>query len=68
MLGEAATTEIARKKDIAGFEPNKKAAKEGGTVAGNARKNLENRSGRKVVSAINYKEISESKARKLLAQ
>jgi DNA-damage-inducible protein D len=37
MLGEAATTEIAQKRDVVGFEPNKKAANDGGTVAGNAR-------------------------------
>ena len=66
MLGEAATTEIAQKRDVVGFEPNKKAAKDGGTVVGNARKDLENQSGRKVVSAINYKQIPEKKARKLL--
>jgi DNA-damage-inducible protein D len=66
MLGEAATTEIAQKRDVVGFEPNKKAAKDGGTVAGNARKDLENQSGRKVVSAINYKQLPEKKVRKLL--
>jgi hypothetical protein len=66
MLGEAATTEITQKKDLRGFEPAKKAANEGGTVAGNARKDLEKRSGRKVVSAINYKELPEKKVRKML--
>ncbi len=66
MLGEAATTEITQKKDIVGFEPAKKAANEGGTVAGNARKDLEKRSGRKVVSAINYKELPEKHVRKML--
>ena len=54
MLGEAATTEIARNKDAQGFVPNKRAAKEGGGVAGNARKELEERSGRKVVTRQNY--------------
>lgn len=68
MLGEAATTEIAQKRDVVGFDPNKKAAREGGTVAGNARKDLEKKSGRKVVSAVNYKELPEKKARKLLEQ
>ena len=34
MLGEAATTEIARNKDAQGFVPNQRAAREGGTVAG----------------------------------
>jgi hypothetical protein len=66
MLGEAATTEITQKKDITGFGPAKKAAREGGTVAGNARKDLEKKSGRKVVSAINYKALPEKKVRKML--
>lgn len=54
MLGEAATTEIARNKDAQGFIPNKVAAREGGTVAGNARNQLEDKSGRRVVSRGNY--------------
>ena len=54
MLGEAATTEIARNKDAQGFVPNKQAANEGGTVAGNARRELEQRSGRKVITSENY--------------
>ncbi len=54
MLGEAGTTEIARRKDAQGFVNNRKAAKEGGAIAGNARKALEAKSGRRVVSAENY--------------
>jgi DNA-damage-inducible protein D len=54
MLGEAATTEIARNRDAQGFVPNKRAAKEGGTVADNARRQLETKSGRKVVTRHNY--------------
>jgi hypothetical protein len=54
MLGEAATTEIARNRDARGFDPNRKAAKDGGEVAGNARRQLEARSGRKVVTSKNY--------------
>ncbi|HZL36946.1 MAG TPA: Bro-N domain-containing protein [Tepidisphaeraceae bacterium] len=54
MLGEAATTEIARNKDARGFQKNKHAAHEGGAVAGNARRQLESKSGRKVIVADNY--------------
>jgi DNA-damage-inducible protein D len=54
MLGEAATTEIARNKDARGLIPNKKAAREGGSIAGNARRQLEAKSGRKVVTRGNY--------------
>ena len=66
MLGEAATTEITQKKDVIGFAPAKNAAREGGSVAGNARKDLEKRSGRKVVSAVNYKKLPEKQMRKML--
>ncbi len=60
MLGEAATTEIARTKDAQGLPENKIAAKAGGAVAGNARRELENKSGRKVVSRENYLDAPES--------
>lgn len=60
MLGEAATTEIARNKDTQGFNPNQQAAREGGTVAGNARRELEQRSGRKVVTGENYLSLTQS--------
>lgn len=48
MLGEASTTEIARNKNAQGFHQNRKAAKKGGVIAGNARKELERKSGKKV--------------------
>lgn len=54
MLGEAGTTEIARRKDAQGFADNHRAAKEGGAVAGNARKELEAKTGMPVVSRQNY--------------
>ena len=56
MLGEASTTEIARNKNAQGFPQNEKAAIEGGTVAGNARKELEKKSGNRVVSSKNFKD------------
>ncbi len=65
MLGEASTTEIARNKDAQGFQQNKKASKDGGKIAGDARKALEKKSGRKVVSKQNYKELPEKEVRKL---
>jgi prophage antirepressor-like protein len=54
MLGEASTKEIAVNKDTQGFSENKKAAKDGGKIAGDARKQLEIKSGKKVVSTNNY--------------
>jgi len=56
MLGEAATTEIARKKDARGFTENKVAANKGGQIAGKARKELESQTGKRVVSRKNYLE------------
>jgi hypothetical protein len=61
MLGEASTTKIARNKDALGFDENKHAAKEGGTVAGVARKEMERRSGEKVVTQENYLNEPETK-------
>lgn len=54
MLGEASTTEIAVQRDAQGFAENKKTARAGGNIAGNARKELEQKSGRKVVSTSNF--------------
>jgi len=54
MLGEASTTEIARNKNKQGFPENKTAAREGGAVAGKARKDLELKSGKKVSTNKNY--------------
>lgn len=53
-LGEAATTEIARTDDTQGLVENKQAAQRGGSVAGNARKQLEYETGKKVISRKNY--------------
>ena len=54
MLGEASTTVIARKEDAQGFDENKLAARAGGEVAGNARNDLETRTGEKVTTKQNY--------------
>lgn len=60
MLGEAATTEITRNTEVQGFDAGKTAAQEGGAVAGRARKDLETKSGRKVVTSENYLEQPEA--------
>ena len=54
MLGEASTKEITVNTDTQGFQENKKAAKAGGKIAGDARKQLELKSGKKVVTSENY--------------
>lgn len=64
MLGEASTKEIVVNTNPEGFEANKKAAKDGGKIAGDARKQLEKKTGKKVVTKNNY--LPESKERKKL--
>jgi prophage antirepressor-like protein len=59
MLGEAATTEIARTDDARGFDENKKSARKGGEVAGKARTDLEQKTGKRVVTRENYLTISQ---------
>ena len=54
MLGERVSTEITRKEDSQGFINNKDAAKRGGRVAGNARKETEKELGRPITSRENY--------------
>jgi hypothetical protein len=54
MLGEASTTAIVKTKNPKGFIQNKVAAKQGGRIAGDARKALEIKTGEKVVSKENY--------------
>ena len=69
MLGEAATTKIAKTKEAKGFEENKFAAKQGGEVAGNARKEAEEKIGRSLVSENNFLDAPEKikkKEKKLL--
>jgi hypothetical protein len=54
MLAEVSTTEIARERDVKGLNENRHAAKQGGSVAGNARKEIESRTGKPVISSGNF--------------
>jgi hypothetical protein len=60
MLGERATTEIHRTEDSEGMKKLKTDAQEGGSIAGNARKALEKRLKKPIVSAHNYLKEKES--------
>ena len=55
MLAEVTTTEISKTKKPKGINENAKVAKEGGKVAKNARKDIEKRIGKKVISKVNAK-------------
>jgi hypothetical protein len=65
MLGEASTTAIVKTQNPKGFKENKKVAKQGGDVAGNARKELEIKTGEQVVSTTNYKVLEEKKQKRM---
>lgn len=65
MLGEASTSAIVKTKNPIGFTENKKVAKQGGAVAGNARKELEEKTGEKVVSNENYLLVPEKSKKKI---
>jgi len=65
MLSERATTEIHRTEDSKGVVKLKQDAKAGGDISGNARKQLEKKIGRPIVSADNF--LKPSKRRKKLA-
>jgi hypothetical protein len=63
MLAETATTEISQVRDPKGLDQNKKVAREGGSIAGNARKDIESKTGRKVITDKNAKELKLLKER-----
>ncbi|RLD90058.1 MAG: hypothetical protein DRJ09_05335 [Bacteroidetes bacterium] len=61
MLAEATTTEISKEKKPKTFLESKIIAKQGGTIAGNTRKEIEEKTGKNVVTPLNAKELEEKK-------
>ena len=59
MVGEKATTDIAIAKDAQGFSENKDAAKEGGDIAGNTRRQIEQKTGKTLVSSDNFMHLTD---------
>jgi hypothetical protein len=57
MLAETATTEISQKRQPKNFPENKKVAREGGTIAGNARREIESKTKHKVITSKNAKKL-----------
>ncbi|MFA9392292.1 MAG: Bro-N domain-containing protein [Prolixibacteraceae bacterium] len=57
MLAEATTTEISKEKKPKGFQESKIVANQGGTIAGNTRKEIEAKTGKSVVTSANAIEI-----------
>lgn len=69
MLAEATTTEFSKKKDPKTMIESKVIARQGGTVAGNTRKDIENQLGESIVTARNVKDyLSETDSKKFLKQ
>ncbi len=69
MLAEATTTELTQTVNPQGLEENKAVAKEGGTVAGNARKDIEARTGKPVITsknALNFSKLIDEVSHKKL--
>jgi len=61
MLAETVTTEISNKDEPKDFDENKKVAREGGSIAGNARKNIEEKIGKKVITSDNFETLKNKK-------
>lgn len=53
MLAETATKDIANATHPEGLEENKQVAKRGGSIAGNARKEIEQETGKPVITSKN---------------
>lgn len=72
MLAEVTTTAISKSRDPETFEESRQIAIEGGSVANDARKNIEARTGKRVISPLNAKdkkalEVKNGKERKSIA-
>ena len=59
MLAETATKEISKQVRPEGFDDNKKVAKRGGDIAGNARRELEAEIGASVITSKNAIELNQ---------
>jgi len=65
MLAEATTTEISKEKNPKTFDDSRVIAKQGGTIAGNTRREIEEKTGKKVVSKQNAKWLAPKKNKEI---
>lgn len=65
MLAEATTTEISKEKKPKTFEDNKRIAQQGGTIAGNTRREIEEKTGKSVVTPQNAKQLDKKKNKEI---
>lgn len=62
MLAEVSTTEISKAENPNGFEESRRVAQRGGSIAGDARRNLEASTGRPVINSRNASQLNEAVA------
>ena len=65
MLAEATTTEISKEKKPKTFNDNKRIARQGGTIAGNTRREIEEKTGKRVVTSQNAKQLDKNKNKEI---
>lgn len=65
MLAEATTTEISKEKNPKTLKDSRKIAKQGGTIAGNTRKEIEEKSGKKIVTKQNAKQLEQNNSKEI---
>jgi len=65
MLAEATTTEISKEKKPKTFEGNKIIARQGGTIAGNTRREIEEKTGKRVVTSQNAKQLDAKRSKEI---
>jgi uncharacterized protein YacL (UPF0231 family) len=65
MLAEATTTEISKEKKPESFEENRTIARQGGTIAGNTRREIEEKTGKKIVTKLSAKQALKGGSKEL---
>jgi len=65
MLAEATTTEISKEKNPKTFVDNVRIAHQGGTIAGNTRREIEEKTGKSVVTSRNAKQLDKKKNKEI---
>jgi hypothetical protein len=65
MLAEATTSEISKEKRPKTFEDSRRIAKQGGTIAGNTRREIEEKTGKKIVTSQNAKQLDKVKKKEI---
>jgi hypothetical protein len=66
MLAETSTAEISKAKEPIGLAANRQVAQAGGSIAGNARKDIESKTGRKVITDKNAKQLGKINQRRTI--